>query len=423
MEVYSTSGPLPNTPDYLTVPQFIFDYQHECRPVRIPSATWLIEDETGRGIGEEEATSVSFADYPVAIWAIHRLGAVVSGANPDFSSDELFYQLEQTNASLVIAHPDSIDTARSAVQRAKLSLDRLISFDTHQQLPNDSLKIGMLIEKGLNSLPAFVERQLKPGEAKTRLAFLNFSSGTTGKPKAVAIPHYSLITNVIQIAAHNKVNQNYCDIKDQRFRPGDICIGGAGQLLPGIIARAIKADGSLAGFDEVGELFIKTPSVALGYVNNAEATKETFIDGWVRTGDEVKIDKNGELWILDRLKEIMKVKGFQVSPAELEGCILDHADVAAACVVGIPDDYSGEVPLAFVVLTATALRRVREMPNAANEIKTSIIKHVAENKVHYKHLVGGVEFISSIPTSPSGKMLRRVLRDEAKVLRKTKSKL
>ncbi|KAG5716650.1 4-coumarate--CoA ligase-like 7 [Termitomyces sp. T112] len=573
MEVYSTSGPLPDIPDYLTVPQFIFDYQHECRPVRIPSATWLIEDETGRGIGEEELRRRTFGlanalkttfgiedgdvvlifsrnhvDYPVAIWAIHRLGAVVSGANPDFSSDELFYQLEQTNASLVIAHPDSIDTARSAVQRAKLSLDRLISFDTHQQLPNDSLKIGMLIEKGLNSLPAFVERQLKPGEAKTRLAFLNFSSGTTGKPKAVAIPHYSLITNVIQIAAHNKVNQNYCDIKDQRFRPGDICIGvlpfyhiyglvinlhfvlfsamsvvivpkfsftamldsivrhrishlmlvppqvvllckhpvvknynlrqfvrmimcgaaplshevnqqlfellpdahigqaygmtetctatsmwpitqkrgtsgSAGQLLPGIIARAIKADGSLAGFDEVGELYIKTPSVALGYVNNAEATKETFIDGWVRTGDEVKIDKNGELWILDRLKEIMKVKGFQVSPAELEGCILDHADVAAACVVGIPDDYSGEVPLAFVVLTATALRRVREMPNAANEIKTSIIKHVAENKVHYKHLVGGVEFISSIPTSPSGKMLRRVLRDEAKVLRKTKSKL
>ncbi|KAG5350755.1 hypothetical protein C0989_009401 [Termitomyces sp. Mn162] len=90
-----------------------------------------------------------------------------------------------------------------------------------------------------------------------------------------------------------------------------------------------------------------------------------------------------------------------------------------------PDDFllGGEVPLAFVVLTATALRRVREMPNAANEIKMSIIKHVADNKVHYKHLVGGVEFIPSIPTSPSGKMLRRVLRDEAKVLRKTKSKL
>ncbi|KAG6872214.1 hypothetical protein C0992_009757, partial [Termitomyces sp. T32_za158] len=191
----------------------------------------------------------------------------------------------------------------------------------------------------------------------------------------------------------------------------------AGQLLPGTIARTVKADGSLAGYDEAGELYIKTPSVALGYANNAEA--ETFIDGWVRTGDVAKIDKNGELWILDRLK----VKGFQVAPAELEGCILDHPDVAAVCVVGIQNDYSGEIPLAFIVLTAAALSRVKERSSAVNEIKASIIKHVADNKVRYKHLAGGVEIISAIPTSPSGKMLRRVLRDEAKVLRKVNSKL
>ncbi|KAG6889888.1 hypothetical protein C0995_013863 [Termitomyces sp. Mi166 len=451
--------------------------------------------------------SRNHVDYPVAIWAIHRLGAVVSGANPDFSSDELFYQLEQTKASLIIAHPDSIDAACSAVQRAKLPPDRLILFDTRQQSPDNSLKIGALIEKGLSLLPAFVERKLNPGEAKTKLAFLNFSSGTTGRPKAVAIPHYALITNVIQIAAHNNVNKNYCDPKDQRFRPGDICIGVvpkfsftamldsivrhqishlmlvppqvvllckhpavknynlrqfvrmimcgaaplsheinqllfellpdahigqaygkcAGQLLPGIIARAVKPDGSLARYDEAGELYFKTPSVALGYANNTEATEETFIDGWVRTGDFGRIDENGELWILDRLK----VKGFQVAPAELEGCILDHPDVAATCVVGIPDDYNigldflpaGEVPLAFVVLNAAALRRVKELPAAVNEIRASIIKHVADNKVNYKHLAGGVEFIPAIPTSPSGKLLRRVLRDEAKVLRQTKSKL
>ncbi|KAG6878294.1 hypothetical protein C0993_009300 [Termitomyces sp. T159_Od127] len=168
---------------------------------------------------------------------------------------------------------------------------------------------------------------------------------------------------------------------------------GAGQLLPGTIARAVKSDGSLAGYNEAGELYLKTPSVALGYANNEEA--------------------NVYRW----------VKGFQVSPAELEGCILDHPDVAAACVVGIPDDYSGEVPLAFVVLTASALSRVKETPTAVNEIKASIIKHVADNKVNYKHLAGGVEIIPAIPTSPSGKMLRRVLRDEAKVLRKTKSRL
>ncbi|KAG6844472.1 hypothetical protein H0H87_006696 [Tephrocybe sp. NHM501043] len=201
------------------------------------------------------------------------------------------------------------------------------------------------------------------------------------------------------------------------FNYNFICFSlqGAGQLLPGTIARAVKSDGSLAGYGEAGELFIKTPSVALGYANNGEA--------WVRTGDEVKIDKNGELWILDRLKEIMKVKGFQVAPAELEGCILDHPDVAASCVVGIPNDYSGEVPMAFVVLTNNASRRVRQKPTAAGEIKKSIIKHVADKKVNYKHLVGGVEFIPVIPTSPSGKLLRRVLREQAKTLNQTRVKL
>jgi len=135
----------------------------------------------------------------------------------------------------------------------------------------------------------------------------------------------------------------------------------------------------------------------------------------VKTGDEVKIRKDGEVFVLDRIKEIMKVKGFQVAPAELEGCILDHADVSNACVVGVPDDYSGEVPLAFVVLTADAKNRVEKGAITAEEIKKSIMKHVADNKVHYKHL-GGVEFVSVIPTSPSGKLLRRLLRDQAKEL-------
>ncbi|KAG6916029.1 hypothetical protein DXG01_008752 [Tephrocybe rancida] len=567
---------------------FIFDYRHECRPGKSSNQIWLVDDDTGRAIGEEELRLRTFGlanalkstfgigiltsslskpviltvvspgnndvvlifsrnhvDYPVAIWAIHRLGAVVSGANPDFSSDELFYQLEQTNASLIITHPDSVNTALSAARRAKLPLDRLISFDTQQGSPGKCLSVCALIEKGLKTDRFFDEKTLKPGEAKTKLAFLSFSSGTTGKPKvaaiqssvnpvethgfgqAVAIPHYALIANVIQIAAHNNVNKNYCDPKDQRFRAGDVCIGeflterttdiyglvinaptfiepaqiciannlawplkmtlvvvpkfnfvamlnsiirhrishlivimcgaaplshevnqqlcellpdahigqaygmtetctattmwpitqkrgisgSAGQLLPGTIARAVKSDGSLARYNEAGELYIKTPSVALGYANNAEA--------WVRTGDEVKIDQNGELWILDRLK----VKGFQVAPAELEGCILDHPDVASACVVGMPDDYSGEVPLAFVVLTADARGRVSQKPTAADEIKASIIQHVAANKVNYKHLAGGVEFISVIPISPSGKLLRRVLRDKAKTLRQTRSKL
>ncbi|RDB15263.1 4-coumarate--CoA ligase-like 7 [Hypsizygus marmoreus] len=575
MDVYSPSAPLPNIPDDLTIPQFIFDCQHESRPTRRADIPWFIEDETGRKIGEDELRnrtsglalglrskfgikeddvvlifSRNHVDYPVAIWAVHRLGGVISGANPDFASNELVYQLEQTKASIIIVHPDSLETALAAAKTVGFPSERVVVFDRSSGSRSgivDRLTIGDLVKQGLTTHDSpFVEKRLKPGEAKTKLAFLSFSSGTTGKPKAVAIPHFAVIANVIQIAAHNNVNKDYCAFEDQRYRPGDVAIavlpfyhiyglvinlhfilfsamslvvvpkfnfvemlnsivryhishlllvppqvvllckhpavknydlrkyvrlimcgaaplshelnqqlfellpdahigqaygmtetctatsmwpitqkrgnsGSAGQLLPGTIARVLKTDGTLAGYDEVGELLIKTPSVALGYANNVQATKETFIDGWVRTGDEVKIDKNGELWILDRLKEIMKVKGFQVAPAELEGCILDHKDVSNACVVGIPDDYSGEVPLAFVVLTSDAARSVKDDPSAAEKIKASIIKHVADNKVSYKHLAGGVEFRTSIPISPSGKLLRRILRDEAKALKAGKA--
>ena len=114
---------------------------------------------------------------------------------------------------------------------------------------------------------------------------------------------------------------------------------------------------------------------------------------WVRTGDEVIIDKNNEVFIVDRLKvalflspylfdvdgvpqEILKVRGFQVAPAELEGHLLSHPDVADTCVVGVPDDFSGEVPLAFVVLSADAAKRASTSEAAAAKIKASISKVV-----------------------------------------------
>ncbi|KAF9561069.1 acetyl-CoA synthetase-like protein [Agrocybe pediades] len=573
MEFHSQSEPLPNIPDDITVPQFIFDYEHKPRPKRTSGVPWLIQDETGRkihekelrdrthglanalrikyGIGENDVVllfSRNHVDYPVAIWAVHRLGGVISGANPDFMSNELLYQLQETKASVMIVHPDSLPIALQAAQQAGLPSERVVLFNTKtitKEMYNSHETVGSLLEFGLRNKTNYVERRLKPGEGKTKLAFYSFSSGTTGRPKAVAIPHFALIANVIQIAAHNKVNQNYCAWEDQRFRPGDVAIGvlplyhiyglvinlhfilfcgmslvvvpkfnfvemlrsivrhrishlllvppqvvllckhpavkdydlrscirllmsgaaplshelnqqlfdmfpdahigqaygmtetctattmwsikskrgvsgSSGILLPGTVARVVKPDGKLAGYDEAGELIIKTPSVALGYSNNAQATKETFLDGWVKTGDEVKIGKDGEVVVLDRLKEIMKVRGFQVAPAELEGCILDHPDVSDACVVGVPDDYSGEIPLAFIVLSAAASARAGNNKEKLEAIKAS---HVADNKVNYKHLAGGVEIISAIPTSPSGKLLRRVLRDQAKEMRKVKPKL
>jgi len=136
----------------------------------------------------------------------------------------------------------------------------------------------------------------------------------------------------------------------------------------------------------------------------------------VRTGDEVMIDKDGNFFVTDRIKEIFKVRGFQVAPAELEGHILEHPDVADCAVIGVPDAYSGDIPLAFVTLNAEATTRIAENSAEREKVKASIKKHVADHKVRYKHLEGGVEIIDIIPKNPSGKLLRRVLREKAKDL-------
>ncbi|ESK95808.1 phenylacetyl- ligase [Moniliophthora roreri MCA 2997] len=125
-------------------------------------------------------------------------------------------------------------------------------------------------------------------------------------------------------------------------------VGSVGSLLPGIEAKVCKADGSLAGEGETGELYVKSLSTALGYLND-DGAQETFKDGgWVRTGDQVSMTNNGEIFVHDRLKDFIKVRGFGVAPAELEDCLLQHPHVVDACVIGVPDEYSA--PLRFAVV-------------------------------------------------------------------------
>ncbi|KAL9710393.1 hypothetical protein Ac2012v2_006694 [Leucoagaricus gongylophorus] len=153
----------------------------------------------------------------------------------------------------------------------------------------------------------------------------------------------------------------------------DATAGSAGRLLPGFKARVIKSDGTLAGEGERGQLFVTGPSVASYYLGNPAATKETFVDFWVCTGDDVII-RNNEIFVVDRIKEIFKVKGFQVTPAELEGHLLLHPDVIDSCVVSIPDDYSGELPLAYIVLRPHAAARIESNPKVTQQLKQVIFK-------------------------------------------------
>ena len=195
-----------------------------------------------------------------------------------------------------------------------------------------------------------------------------------------------------------------------------------GVLLPGIVARVQRADGTYAGFNEPGELILKTHSMASGYSNNEDASKETFVDGWVRTGDEVTINENMEIFIVDRLKEMLKVRGFQVAPAEMEVHLAEHPFVSDVCVVGVPHEFHGELPFAFIVPEKKTAALIAKYPGEEAKLKDIVAKHVTDHKVPYKALSGGIEFVDSVPRAESGKLLRRVARDNAKKLLAEKAK-
>uniref|UniRef100_A0A0B7BDP1 AMP-dependent synthetase/ligase domain-containing protein n=1 Tax=Arion vulgaris TaxID=1028688 RepID=A0A0B7BDP1_9EUPU len=151
---------------------------------------------------------------------------------------------------------------------------------------------------------------------------------------------------------------------------------------------------------EEGEYCVKGPQVMKGYFNNQKATDEMIeSDGWLHTGDIGYFNKDGLVYIHDRLKELIKYKGSQVAPAELEAILLGHPNIQDAAVLGVPDDAAGELPKAFVV---------KKLGSTLSE--EEIIKFVEGRVSSTKRLRGGVQFVDEIPKNPSGKILRRVLR-------------
>jgi len=177
--------------------------------------------------------------------------------------------------------------------------------------------------------------------------------------------------------------------------------GAVGLSLPLTRCRIVDPDtGADLGPDQDGELWIQGPQVMIGYLNNPAATAETIdADGWLRTGDIGHFDGDGYLFIVDRLKELIKYKGFQVAPAELEATLTAHPAIADAAVIGVPDDAAGEVPMAFVVAAAD---------QSLNE--DDIRAYLATRLAHFKQ-VHRIAYVDAIPKSASGKILRRILRD------------
>jgi acyl-CoA synthetase (AMP-forming)/AMP-acid ligase II len=175
--------------------------------------------------------------------------------------------------------------------------------------------------------------------------------------------------------------------------------GSAGQLLPNTQAKVVgPATGEVLGRNQDGELCFRGPQVMRGYLNRPGETAQMLDpEGWLRTGDIGHVDDDGYFYVVDRVKELIKYKGLQIAPAELEAVLVSHPRIADAAVVRVPDEKAGEVPKAFVVATTEL---------SAQEV----MDYVAERVAPYKK-VRAVEFVDEIPKSPSGKILRRTLTD------------
>lgn len=177
--------------------------------------------------------------------------------------------------------------------------------------------------------------------------------------------------------------------------------GAVGITAPNTLTRIVDPEtGQDCGPDQPGEVWVKGPQVMMGYHNRPEATATMIQGGWLRTGDLGVVDADGYLFIRDRLKELIKVKGFQVAPAEVEAELLGLPGVADAAVIGVADDEAGERPFAFVV-------RQPGSDMTADAILDALRPHLASYK-----LPMGITFIEAVPKSASGKILRRVLRDQ-----------
>jgi acyl-CoA synthetase (AMP-forming)/AMP-acid ligase II len=167
--------------------------------------------------------------------------------------------------------------------------------------------------------------------------------------------------------------------------PGMDKPGSVGPIVPNTEAQVVDlTTGAALGPNQQGEIWVRGPQVMPGYLNNPAATATTIdADGWLHTGDVGYADTEGYFYLVDRVKELIKYKGFQVAPAELEAMLLTHPAVADVAVIGRPDDEAGEVPKAFVAFKGSA---------TAQELMGFVAERVAQ-----------------IPKSPTGKILRRVL--------------
>ena len=450
-------------------------------------------------------------DTPAVTWGTHFAGGIVSPANPAYTAEELAFQLKDSGAKALVTQVPHLKIALEAVKKAGIPEDRICLMGEERD-PHARFKHFTSV-RNISGTARYRRAKIDPDKD---LAFLVYSSGTTGHPKGVMLSHRNIVANTLQTQVgepglSHKDNllaflpffhiygltcilhhclyrgikcvvmpkfaiEDWCRIvQEQRITYAFVVppvvlllskhpcvdkydlsslrmlssgaaplsrelvtamhartklpvkqgyglsetsptthlqpwsdwqryIGSVGPMLPNQTAKFMSPEGKELPIGETGELWIKGPNIFKGYLNNPEGTRNALTeDAYFKTGDVGYLDKEGNFYITDRVKELIKYKGFQVPPAELEGHLASHEKINDVAVLGVyREDLASEVPLAYVVPT--------EGVKPGAELEKEIVDWLVTRVAGHKRLRGGVKFTKEIPKSASGKILRRMLK-------------
>ncbi|KAG6422516.1 hypothetical protein SASPL_119090 [Salvia splendens] len=356
------------------------------------------------------------AEFVFTFMAASMIGATTTTANPFCTPGEIYKQLKASKSKMIVTQSANVDKLRDTGDESFV-FGKDFSVVTIDSPIEDCLSFSDLMAADEANLP---EVEIDPNDAVA----LPFSSGTTGLPKGVILTHRSLISSVAQQVDGENPNL-YLKSDDvvlcvlplfHIFSLNSVLLcslrAGAAILLMqkfeiGALLELIQRHRGY-GMTEAGPVLSMCPSFAKlplptrsgsWYLNDPEATARTIdVNGWLHTGDIGYVDDDDDVFIVDRVKELIKFKGFQVPPAELEALLISHTQISDAAVVSQKDEAAGEVPVAFVV------------PSNGSELTEESVKvFISKQVVFYKRL-HKVYFVPSIPKSASGKILRKDLR-------------